>query len=66
MVLKTTGPTTTPQLKPEILTGYKNIAEGAVVSVSEGDGSTYLNDVSYHYSMKDMNILVKMAKPQLQ
>ncbi|MBQ3419377.1 MAG: family 43 glycosylhydrolase [Erysipelotrichaceae bacterium] len=44
MVLKTNGPTTTPQLKPEILTGYKNIAEGAVVSVSEGDGSTYLND----------------------
>lgn len=44
-VLKVNGPTTTPQIKPEILTGYKNIAPEATITTSiiESDKS-YLND----------------------
>ena len=44
-LLKVNGPTTTPQVKPEILTGYKNIAPEATIttSVAESDKS-YLND----------------------
>ena len=43
-VLKAAGPTTTPQPKPEVLTGYRNLAAEATITSNVSGNLGYLND----------------------
>lgn len=43
-VLAGNGPTETLQYAPEILTGYRNLAKDATVTVKSGSGEEYLSD----------------------
>lgn len=43
-VLVGNGPTESLQYAPEILTGYRNLAKDATVTVKSGSGEEYLND----------------------
>lgn len=53
------GPTITPQYKAASVSGYKNIAKEATVSVTGGEGEEYLNDgyLSVSASMSDWEYL---------
>lgn len=38
------GPTVSPQYLPEAISGYRNVAREATVTVSRGEGKSYIND----------------------
>lgn len=50
-VMTSNGPSYTPQPMPESISGYRNLAETAIVAVSDGEGAEYLTDGMIPYYM---------------